>query len=265
VVSRSVVSLIRWISAAVAPSVILVGLHATSQQGWSERLDSTSVPKEVLAAADAQPEQFAQALLHAGVPSAIVIVESEPPSGPPTPNWAASEGPGFVKLGDVLTRFRNAHAGLPIVERDGVLAIEAAHPEKCRTTLRRSVESFSFQGNARWATRAAVRRIRGDAVPGPEPALVGSQPDPHGERFAYDQQVALHLFNVTIVDIMDALVRQVQGVGWALRERHFAPVRSGSGEADHPGYTRSRNQCLVELYTAGSWLGTSLDLLEPVK
>ena len=102
-------------------------------------------------------------------------------------------------------------------------------------------------------------------MPGPERSLFGSREDLCGERFLYDQHVALHLFNVSIVDIMDALVRQVQGVGWALRERHFAPVRSGSGEADHPGYTRSRNQCLVELYAAGSWLGTSLDLLEPVK
>jgi hypothetical protein len=264
-VSPSIVSLIRWISAAVAPSVILVGLHATSQQGWSQRLGATSVSRQVLAAAGARPEQFAQALLHAGLPTAIVIVESEPPSGPPTPNWEAPEAPGFATLDDALGRFQKTHAGVSIAERNGVLAIEAAHPGKCRAILRRSVESFSFQGNARWATSAAVRRIRGDEVPGPERALFGSREDSRGERFLYDQHVALHLFNVTIVDIMDALVRQVQGVGWALRERHFAPVRSGSGEADHPGYTRSRDQCLVELYTAGSWLGTSLDLLEPVK
>lgn len=243
--------------------MLLSGLQACSQQGWSQRFDTISVPGQILAAAEAPPEQFAQALLHAGVPSAIVIVEFEPPSGPPTPNWAASEAPGFVRLGDALTRFQEAHAGVSIAERNGVLAIEAAYPEKCRIALRRSVESFSFQGRALWANSAAVRRIRGDAVPGPEPTLVGSQPDPRGERFAYDQEVALDLFNVTIVDIMDALIKQVQGVGWALRERHFAPVRNGSGEPDHPYYTRSRNQCLVELYTAGSWLGTSLDLLEP--
>lgn len=70
----------------------------------------------------------------------------------------------------------------------------------------------------------------------------------------YEGAVSVRLVTPTVIQVLNEVVLQVPGLGWAVRETSWEPARGGA--------TVNRHRCNVELFTGRSWLAISNDLLD---
>lgn len=224
---------------------------------WAER----EVAGGIIALIGEQtPEPVAQALVASGIPTGIIIATGgfRPPTSRPL---SPADLETTVNLGAVQGEFTRRHADLRWREAGGTLVIEPREPGPCHRALAARLGVFNADGEAIPVVQRAVRRIRREPENGVPPGFVGGglggeSAWAESERAIelYRTPVAVRLPDPSVEELLTEIILQVPGLGWAVRETLWEPARGGG--------TVKRHRCIVELFTAGSWLATSYDLLD---
>lgn len=205
------------------------------------------------------PDGVAQAMIGAGVPTGLVIATEgfRPAVSRPIEPSALDR---TVRLEEVLAVVSERHPSLTWRYEQGVVVIHGHQSGPCDEALERPLAEFVFAGSAIDALNRLVRQARGQQGDGVPPGLVGGgggMRAQDGEEAAalYQTPVTVRLTSPSVEQVLNEIVLQAPGVGWAVRGTEVEPAAGG-------GWAH-RSRCVVELFTARTWLVTTLDLLEP--
>jgi hypothetical protein len=231
-------------SSCLATFVLAAAASAASgvQQGSHDR-----VPRAVeRAARHGTIEQFANAVAAARIPTGFVIA-AEDNRRPKTwrPDSAENEGPP-ADLEDAVSQFERRNPHYVVRHRDGVLRIRPAAETPCVRAVEQTFDGMTASGMAFEVVYEAVRARNRDQSPAPPPGLVGSiasSPDPYRTFVSVDLQQA------SLADILDAVVRDAPGLGWAVRELRV-PKRQRRDDDPQEGL---ETRCNVVLFAGDSW------------
>lgn len=183
------------------------------------------------AAAQGDPEKFAQALVGSGLPTSIILRSEEARSR------RAPIGPAER---DPLETFLLRYPEFRHLKRNGVTALQTMSKSPCVAASLLPVSRFTFSGPAYAALYQLVRHVNRDSRPMLPPGYIGS-------KDAYLTIVDVSFSNATLAEVLDEIAGQVPGVGWAIRD---------SSESSNA----TTRICLVELFTHTGWLRTSWDV-----
>lgn len=204
------------------------------------------VPSTLLQAAEnGTVEQFVSMLAQTrfGVGVILSPIDNRRPSA-----WRLPASSVIVRetttMGDVLKTFHRAHPEYQMAERDGVILIQPARRSECAALIDRKLDSLFTSGPAFAVAFQAVKAINGDKRNLPPPGLVADDQ-------TYRSVVTVSAVQTSLADVLSAIVRQVPGLGWAVRE--LRPVRQTISSAA---------QCNVVLFSGDSWIDTSWYLAE---
>jgi hypothetical protein len=126
----------------------------------------------------------------------------------------------------------------------GVVSLEPRAGNQCLVRLRGAPITFKGAGPAHEVVYRAYRTVMAVGTPYVPPGIVGSStPDRSSE--SYRVEVAADVPRGTLEDVLNAIVLQVPGLGWAV-------IRDQPG----PPWLRQREKCSIWLFTGQSWLQT---------
>jgi hypothetical protein len=130
----------------------------------------------------------------------------------------------------------------------GGLVIVPRAPSWC-TRVAQSRHSVVTSGQAFEVLYRLYRIWSSDTTPEIPPGMIGSSD-------LYRTVIALNTAEASLQDTLNAVVEQVPGLGWALRERYVALKQADGQVTQTPA-------CELALFDSSSWLNTSWTLLAP--
>ncbi len=160
-----------------------------------------------------------------------------------------------VPLGAALDVFAKHRTGHVVRELDGALLVLPTPVPACAAHLARRIQALDAEGAAFEVQYQLVRAANRDRSPYVPPGLMRSgtrgldQPWPPEEDdgVLYRSLVTLHLRDVSVAEALNALVRQVPGLGWALVERYGSDTRGSVVGRESHASPRPKLPCTVEL------------------
>lgn len=232
------------ISATAAFGVVLV-LSTSLLNSSQTRLVSA---KLLALAREGTIEQFVREVANEQVPIGVVLLAGDVHTPIRTIPDASEDR---VELDVALLRFELNHPLYRVARKPfGGLTILPRASGWCAPVLQAKVPSFAATGpvfEVNYQLYRAWSRDQSQYVP---PGLVGEGADPT----RYRTVVAVDLLAPMLEEVLDAIVQQVAGLGWAIKE-----VRRPAPEVD----ATERDGCNLALFDGQSWADTSYTLFPP--
>lgn len=233
----------------IIATIVSVTSYAAAQDGQA-------TPKANAAAKRGSVEQFAAALAEARIPVGVVVLKKD--SGGRTGELTMGPLDKTTTLAATVDEFETRYPEYRVGKTLDGIVIAPRSTGWCTRPLRTLRKSLTTSGEAFEVLYRIVRAWTGDNTPYIPPGIVGvggvdQRPD------IYRMQVTVDLTEGSLEEALNAVVRQVPGLGWAVREISL-PSQKPQGKDPDPGSAAVLPGCNVTLFDGVAWLETSLTL-----
>jgi hypothetical protein len=217
---------------------------STLAADWRGQEANQAVPRIVEdAAKQGTLKQFANELAAAGVPVGIIIGAESRELRRGWQRTAEGGATESISLNDAVQAFRARHGRYALARVGSVVRIEPFEEHPCATAAERRVGPFAASGSALdvayWAFGHSTGKFGRDE---PRPGIVSSG---SVSVVAYRALVSVDLPGGSLADMLDAIVAQAPGLGWAIQELRDPPP----SWANPP----PKMLCQVLLFSGDSW------------
>jgi hypothetical protein len=210
-------------SSAVTSAILVLVLTAAPAAGEQMRQLSLQV-----AAREGTVLEFASAVARQLTPVGVVLLERDAQARPMSRTQADEQEAGRANqdVEAAAAIFEARHPAYRVDRTDrGAVLIAPRTQGWCTSALRSERRTITTTGTAFEALFRVYRAWSGDTSHGDRPGLVGSgRADPS----RYQAPVAIQLVDATLEETLNAIVEQVPGLGWIVREtRVQVPTQNG--------------------------------------
>lgn len=232
--------------------VIVVVAATMSMASYATAQEGLATPQAFAAAKNGSVEQFAAALAEAGTPVGVVLLQHDVRART-NPLTVEREAKAMTPEATIST-FEARYPEYRIERAAGGVVIAPRMAGWCSRPLRSRLKSLTANGEAFEVIHRIVRTWSADRSPYIPPGIVGREGQ---RRDLYRMPVTLDLLNSSLENALNDGVRQVPGLGWAVREVNLA---SREPKANTAGAEKAIPGCNLALFDGVGWLETSWTL-----
>ena len=232
----------------VLRACLLTMLLMLAGSASSQGVEQVRVKEEVrLSALSGTLEQVAAAFADSDLSVGLVLDAAEHLSSEPRRRGASKNPEKSENLGRVTQALRQRFPGYQVkvsASHGGVVRIEPRNGGVCGAILKMQVPKVSLAAGAADVVQRTQLLARGEPMPTSPLGFIGrgGSEDEQNARARLAARVAVDLDGQDLGQVLDLIVKQVAGLGWALRE---LPL-----DLQNPG----PRQCALSLFSGGGWM-----------